>query len=96
MFDLYSTDEENSYPRLYVPKGFAHGFLSLKPNTIFEYQVDAEHKPEKDRSINWKSFPELKDLMEKHNFNTENMIISDKDKNAPTLEEWLKHNETVI
>ena len=31
--------------QLYVPKGFAHGFLTLAPNTIAAYMVDAFYTP---------------------------------------------------
>lgn len=35
---------ENSR-QMYVPKGFAHGFLTLKPNTIAAYMVDEFYTP---------------------------------------------------
>lgn len=95
-FDLRSNKNEETYPRLYIPKGFAHGFLALENNTIFEYQVDAEYNPQKDRSINWKSLPVIKDLISKYNFSADTLIISEKDTNAPMLEDWLKLNEKVM
>lgn len=30
---------------LFVPRGFAHGFVSLKDNTLFEYYVDNKYMP---------------------------------------------------
>jgi len=30
---------------LYVPRGFAHGFISLKDDTLFEYYVDNKYMP---------------------------------------------------
>ena len=31
--------------QMYVPKGFAHGFMTLKPDTIAAYMVDAFYTP---------------------------------------------------
>ncbi len=47
--------EENSNLAIFIPKGFAHGFLSLKNNTIVQYMADKEHNPSKDKGILWSS-----------------------------------------
>lgn len=39
---------------LYVPKGFAHGFVTLKPDTVVSYKVDAPYAPQCDTGILWK------------------------------------------
>jgi dTDP-4-dehydrorhamnose 3,5-epimerase len=36
-----------------VPAGFAHGFLTLEPDTIVQYQVDNPYSPDHDRGIRW-------------------------------------------
>ena len=37
--------------QLYVPAGFAHGFLTLTPDTEFLYKVSGYYSPEHDRSV---------------------------------------------
>ena len=68
---------------VYVPGGFAHGFVTTEPNTIVQYMVDEDYRPEFEGSIIWSSVPEvneaLKDL---------DLLISDKDLNAKTLREY--------
>lgn len=38
---------------LYVPKGFAHGFISLEDNTIFSYIVDDKWNKNGERGVNF-------------------------------------------
>lgn len=38
---------------LYVPKGFAHGFLTLVDHTEVAYQMSAPHCPDHGRGIRW-------------------------------------------
>lgn len=40
----------------YIPKGFAHGFLSLEDDSIMIYKTDHVYVPESDTGICWDSF----------------------------------------
>lgn len=41
---------------VYIPKGIAHGFLSLEDNSCLIYKTDAVHAPDCDAGILWNSF----------------------------------------
>ena len=38
---------------LFVPRGFAHGFVALKEDTLFEYYVDNKYMPRMEDGILW-------------------------------------------
>jgi dTDP-4-dehydrorhamnose 3,5-epimerase len=42
-----------NWQQLWVPRGFAHGFLTLEPDTEVIYKVDAEYDPATDAGIAW-------------------------------------------
>lgn len=69
---------ENHY-QLYIPRGFAHGVVSLEDNTIIEYFADELYSPEHDRSIRYD------DSQIGIDWGMKELILSDKDKNAPLL-----------
>ena len=63
--------------QLYIPRGFAHGVISLEDNTTIEYFADNPYSPENDRSIRYDD-PQIG-----IQWPVAELILSDKDKNAP-------------
>ena len=43
----------SSRRRLYVPKGFAHGFQTLEDDTLVTYQMSEFYHPESGRGVRW-------------------------------------------
>jgi dTDP-4-dehydrorhamnose 3,5-epimerase len=72
---------EDNKRQIVVPKGFAHGFCTLVPNTQILYKVDEYYSPEHDRGIIWND-PDL-DIQ----WPTSNPILSDKDMKHPRLKD---------
>ena len=67
--------------QLLVPKGFAHGFLTLTDDVEVQYKVDEYYSFEHDRSI------KFDDPAIGVDWKIENPILSDKDKNAPLVKD---------
>lgn len=72
---------------VYVPRGYAHGFITTEDNTVVQYLVDNHYSKSDERSIKWDSIPEVKDIVSTFLLEN-NPIISEKDQNAPSLEEY--------
>lgn len=62
--------------QLYIPKGFAHGFLVLSDTAVFQYKCDAYYTAEADSGIYYGD----KDIAIEWPM-SDNLIVSDKDKN---------------
>ena len=67
--------------QLLIPKGFAHGFLTLTDNVEVQYKVDEYYAPDCDRSIRFDD-PEIG-----VKWPIENPMLSDKDLKAPLLKD---------
>ena len=68
--------EENK-KMFFIPRGFAHGFLTLTDNVEFRYKVDNLYSKEHDRGIRY----------DDPSVNVDWGGLLDKDKNGPTLDE---------
>jgi len=73
---------ESNFLMMYIPVGFAHGFVTLQDNTIFTYKCTDYYHPEVEGGILWNS-PEL-DIP----WNIENPILSAKDEKLLTFNDF--------
>ena len=73
---------EHNHCQLFIPRGFAHGFIALEDGTIFQYKCDNFYNKASERALRYDSVDWL------HNFtpNIDEFILSEKDKIHPTLE----------
>lgn len=71
---------EKNHNLFYVPEGFAHGFCVLSDEADVIYKVNNEYSAENDRGILWN------DPTINVKWPLDNLIISGKDKQHPTLE----------
>lgn len=67
--------------QLFIPRGFAHGFLTLTDDVEVQYKADNYYAPEFDGNIRWDD-PEIG-----VEWPFEPVILSDKDEKAPLLSE---------
>lgn len=44
---------EDNKRQLFIPRGFAHGFLVMSPEAVFTYKVDNVYAPSHEASIRW-------------------------------------------
>lgn len=72
---------EENHKMLMVPRGFAHGFITLEDKCEVQYKVDNFYDKSLERSLRFND-PRIGIQWPKMN-----IFISDKDKNAPLLEE---------
>ena len=75
----YELTSENGH-QLYIPVGFAHGFMTLEPDSEIVYKCTEYYSPETEGAVHWNSckinWP-IKD----------NLVLSDKDISASLLQD---------
>ncbi len=69
--------------QLFVPAGFAHGFLTLSESSIFSYKCDKYYNREAEGGIIWND----PTLAVNWNFPKAEIILSKKDASLPTFKE---------
>ena len=79
-FETTLLSQENKN-QLFIPKGFAHGFVVLSKTSIFSYKVDNYYNPDSESGVLWND----PDLHIDWKINTKEIIVSEKDNNLPTF-----------
>ena len=70
--------------QLFVPRGFAHGFLVLSENAIFSYKVDNIYAPDYDSGIRWND--PLLNI--RWGMNKSEILVSNKDSKLPFFSDF--------
>ncbi len=78
---------EDNKDMLYIPEGFAHGFVVLSDVAELQYKVSGEYNPSYDRGIIWND----KDINIDWEIDFE-PILSEKDKKQPNLADMNKED----
>lgn len=74
---------------LYIPKGFAHGFVTLSKNAIFHYYVDNFYSPESESGIIYN------DNILNINWRKRHVIVSNKDQQLKGFNEQIYYTKEV-
>lgn len=72
-----------NHRQMFIPKGFAHGYIALEDDTVFQYKCDEYYHPEVEDGIAWND-PQIGiewPLSENE------ITLSDKDKNRVLLKD---------
>lgn len=72
---------DENMEQLFIPKGFAHGYIVMSDEAIFSYKVDQYYNKESERGIIFNDC----DLQIDWKLPLEELIISDKDKIQPNF-----------
>jgi len=70
--------------QLFVPRGFAHGFVVLSDEAIFSYKVDNYYSPNHDSGIKWDD----SDLNINWNIDVSDVNLSEKDKDLIAFKDF--------
>lgn len=79
---FYLSEENRNL--LYIPKGFAHGFLALEEGTLFSYLCGDRYDPESDGGVRWDD-PTLAVKWPLEQIGQ--LVLSEKDARLPLLSE---------
>ena len=72
---------ENNHQQFFIPRGFAHGFVALEDNTIFQYKCDNYYHKANEGSFKWDSIG----IPWGNYMNLNNIVLSEKDAKAPNF-----------
>ncbi|RNC92274.1 MAG: dTDP-4-dehydrorhamnose 3,5-epimerase [Allomuricauda sp.] len=71
---------------VFIPKGMAHGFLTLSDEVCFHYKCDEFYRPDAESGIAYDD----QDLNIDWGYRKEEIILSEKDKKLPSFKSFLK------
>lgn len=71
--------------QLFIPKGFAHGFIVLSDFAVFAYKVDNIYAPEYDAGIKWDD----RELSIDWGIENSQVVVSAKDSKLPYLNNFI-------
>ena len=74
---------DNNHRQLFIPKGFAHGYVVMEDDTVFQYKCDEFYHPEAEGGIAWND----PDIGIDWGVAESDIILSEKDKRHPLLKE---------
>ena len=87
---IVKLSEENK-KMFFIPREFAHGFLTLEDNTEFFYKCDNFYNPKSEAGIIWNdSDLNINWNLKKYNIDESELIISEKDKKNISFKEYKK------
>lgn len=71
----------DAWNQIYVPAGFAHGVMTLEPDTELLYKVSDYYAPQHDKGLLWND----RDLGIEWPLSGNDVILSEKDRNQPAF-----------
>lgn len=77
---------EDNHQQFFIPEGFAHGFIALEDDTIFQYKCNNYYSKEHESSIRWND--PLIGINWGNYFDLNKVIVSEKDANAQSFREY--------
>jgi len=77
----FELSEEN-HRQLWIPEGFAHGFIAIEDHTLLSYKCTNYYSKEHERALLWND-PDIN-----IRWDIENPIVSEKDLQAPSFKNF--------
>ena len=74
---------EENHRQLFIPRGFAHGFVVLSDEAVFQYKCDNYYAPQSEGSVLWND----PDIGIQWGIPSEDVMLSEKDANAPLVKD---------
>lgn len=86
-YGIYETTllSDKNKNQLFIPKGFAHGFVVLSETAIFSYKVDNYYNSDFESGILWSDT----DLKIDWKINKKEIIVSEKDRTLPAFKNFI-------